>query len=48
MDFSHFNLYTKCRNSLFHAFSGPEVMISQMEVTTFWGQLGSFEDKSSL
>ena len=28
-------------------FSGPEVMTSQPEVTTFWGRLGSFGDKIS-
>ena len=26
-------------------FSGPAVMTSQPEVTTFWGRLGSFGDK---
>ena len=48
-DVFQFNLYAKCRSSLFHAFfSGPEVMTSQQEVTTFWGRLGSFGDKISL
>ena len=28
-------------------FSGPEVMTSQPEVTTFWGGLGSYGDKIS-
>ena len=28
-------------------FSGPEVMTSQPEVTTFWGRLGSLGDKIS-
>ena len=31
----------------FTHFSGPEVMTSQPEVTTFWGRLGSFCDKIS-
>ena len=32
---------------LFTHFSGPEVMTSQPEVTTFLGRLGSFGDKIS-
>ena len=32
---------------LFTHFSGPEVMTSQPEVTTFWGRLGSFGDQTS-
>ena len=30
--------------SIFMQFSGPEVMTSPPEVTTFWGLLGSFGD----
>ena len=46
--FSNVTLMPHAEVRFFTHFSGPEVITSQPEVTTFWYRLGLFGDKNSL